>query len=87
MTRYEVRRYYYEEMLPENRMTYSPCRDREEAKQKYADALSEASDLVRVDLCEVSYVSNMYGCYENVKVLASSESDNPRHIVWEEDDI
>ena len=82
MARYEVRIFNLEEMLPENRMTYSPCDGRDDAMQKYAEMLdSYADDLHVVSLCEVSY----YAWGENVKTLASSDNADPHHIVWEED--
>lgn len=82
--RYEVRVYNLEELLPDNRMTYIPCSSQEEAKEKYANALQyEADDYHRVDLCAVEYTS--YGEY--VRTLASSESLDPKHIIWEDEYI
>ena len=85
MARYEVRVYNLEELLPENRMTYTPCDDREHAKRKYAESLQDYADAYhRVDLCEVTY-SSYYG--EAVKILASSENNDPNRIIWEEERI
>lgn len=82
MARYEVRVYNLEEWIDENRMTYSPCDDRQDAKRKYAEALDDYNDYYhKVELCRVDY--GEYG--ESVKVLASSYNDNPRRIVWEDD--
>lgn len=82
--RYEVRVYNLEETLPENRMTYSPCCDREEAKQKYANMLATYADKNHeVALCKVEY--GPYG--ESVTTLASSWNDDPRRIVWEQETI
>lgn len=80
--RYEVRIYNLEEMLPENRMTYIPCGSYEEAKDKYAECLESYNDSYHsVALCKVEYYS--YG--ESCKTLASSDSDDPYHIIVEED--
>lgn len=82
--RYEVRIYNLEELLPENRMTYSPCDSQDEAKRKYAEYLQMYADNYhRVDLCKVTYTP--WG--ESVETIASSENENPKHIIWEEDYI
>lgn len=82
MVRYEVRIYNLEELLPENRMTYAPCDDREHAKRRYAECLQDYADAYhQVDLCEVAYAPY----YESVKVLASSDSEDPKRIIWEEE--
>ena len=82
--RYEVRVYNLEELLPENKMTYTPCNGREDAKQKYATALEQYNDSLHiVDLCAVNYLR--YG--EAVNVLASSENANPRLIIWEQEEL
>lgn len=80
--RYEVRYYALEELLPENRMTYLPCYDQQTAKEEYAKALDEYADNMHVvRLCRVTYGPD----YERVETLASSEYENPRHIIWEDE--
>lgn len=80
--RYEVRYYCLEELLPENRMTYLPCDSREHARDEYAKALDDFADRLHVvKLCRVNYAAYE----ESVETLASSDSDNPRRIVWEEE--
>lgn len=78
--RYEVRIYNLEEFIPENRMTYTPCEGREEAKEKYIEYLGMYDDPNHeVELCRVDYT--MYG--ERVTVLASTRNPDPYFVTWE----